>query len=232
LARALDRAPGVRTVSFDSGGGWVREGRLLAGVISQRGLATNVDVECSSACTLAFLAGRERTLGPGALIGFHQVRLVGQSDDARALDVAQTEAMYRSAGLPTDFLDKVMATPPDQMWYPTPAELLTAKVITGRTSLNESRAEFARASVRARSEASAKGFPSSDGGLTAMLDCKVHQYVEWLSTTECSYRYDDPSKSLDEHLEDQKACLDRAGSAAKLRQIGAACATVTALFKP
>jgi hypothetical protein len=117
LTRALDHAPGVRTVSFDSGGGWVREGRLLAGVISQRGLATNVDVECSSACTLAFLAGRERTLGPGALIGFHQVRLVGQSDDARVLDVAQTEAMYRSAGLPTDFLDKVMATPPDQMWY-------------------------------------------------------------------------------------------------------------------
>ena len=139
LTEALNLAPGVRTVSFDSGGGWIREGRLVAAVISERNLATHVDGECSSACTLAFLAGRERTVGPQGRIGFHQVRSIGRSDDERALDVTQTQSIYRSAGLPSDFVNKVTTTPPDKMWYPTLAELRAANVITGRTEWDAAR---------------------------------------------------------------------------------------------
>jgi hypothetical protein len=61
LAHALDRAPSVTTVVLQSGGGWTREGKLIASTIAARGLATRVDTECSSACTIAFLAGSVRT---------------------------------------------------------------------------------------------------------------------------------------------------------------------------
>jgi hypothetical protein len=212
VTEALVRAPGVRTVSLDSGGGWIREGRLLAEVISQHGLSTTVERECSSACTLAFLAGKERTLGPGALLGFHQVLSGGQTASMRRLSEVETETIYRTVGLPADFINKVLATPPDKIWYPTPAELSAAKVITGRTSSNSSKI--------------------SDPAFTAMLDCKVRGLVDWSNTTSCAFRSDDSGKSFQEHFQEQRACLERAGSAAKMREIGLACATVTALGAP
>ena len=42
LTRALDMAPAVNTVVFNSMGGWVREGNLVANIISQRDLSTYV----------------------------------------------------------------------------------------------------------------------------------------------------------------------------------------------
>lgn len=71
LTRALDLAPAVKTVLFSSSGGWVREGNLVAHIISQRKLTTYVEGECTSACTVAFLAGSDRAADPNAHIGFH-----------------------------------------------------------------------------------------------------------------------------------------------------------------
>jgi hypothetical protein len=139
LTVALDRAPGVKTVIFDSGGGWIREGRLVAAVISGRELGTHVDGHCSSACTLAFLAGKERTLGPAGRLGFHQVRSIGRSELWRFLDIDETKSIYQNAGLPSDFVEKVMATPPAKMWYPTVAELRAAHVITRSTEWDAAR---------------------------------------------------------------------------------------------
>ena len=148
LAAALDRAPGVKTVIFDSPGGWAREGRLVAAVISQRGLRTHVDGECSSACTLAFLAGKERTLGTQGRLGFHQVRSIGRSDLGRLLDIGRTRTTYQSAGLPADFVEKVAATPSEKIWYPTVAELRAAQVITRSDEWNAARADLTSGSER------------------------------------------------------------------------------------
>jgi hypothetical protein len=126
LAAALDRAPAVTTIVLQSGGGWTREGRLLAGTIAARGLGTRVDTECSSACTIAFLAGKVRTARPGARLGFHAFSAVG-GGEAIGRSVQKT---YGEAGLADAFIARIAATPPQQMWYPDQDELYAQGILT------------------------------------------------------------------------------------------------------
>ena len=222
LAAALDRAPGVKTVILDSAGGWVREGRLVAAVISQRGLGTHVDGKCSSACTLAFLAGKQRTLGPHGRLGFHQVRSIGRSDLGRLLDIGRTRSMYQSAGLPTDFVERVAATPSEKMWYPTVPELRAARVITRSDEWNAARVDLT-SQIRADLEANTKSIHVPEPAFKALLDCEVTSYIRWLNRTDCSYLFDQATTTLEWHLKDQKACLERADAATRLKEIDLQC---------
>ena len=222
LAAALDRAPSVKTVIFDSPGGWRREGRLVAAVISQRGLATHVDGRCSSACTLAFLAGKERTLGPHGRLGFHQVRSIGRSTLGRYLDIGRTRSLYESVGLPTDFVEKVVATPAEKMWYPTEAELRAAHVITRSDEWDAARVDLTP-QIRADLEANLKLAHVPESIFKALLDCEVTSYIQWLNTTDCSYLFDKATTTLEWHLKEQKACLERADATTRLQEIDLAC---------
>jgi hypothetical protein len=131
LQQALNRAPRVRTIVLSSNGGWVGQGLAVADVISSRKLGTYVEDECSSACTIAFLAGQDRAANPKARIGFHSFRSVGADDDASASPTVQK--VYRAAGLSEDFINRVLQTPSEKVWYPTTAELLQNGVLTRRS---------------------------------------------------------------------------------------------------
>ncbi len=141
LDRALDQAPTVSTVVLASQGGWLREGRLLADVIRRRGLNTYVEDYCASACTIAFLAGKERAADPRAKIGFHATRHVGTTGDRpTANDTAHIRAIYLDAGLPESFVTKALDTPSATMWHPSTDELLAAHVLTRRSMGGETAA--------------------------------------------------------------------------------------------
>lgn len=138
LEQALQAAPGVTTVVLSSSGGWIREGHMLADVIRQRSLNTYVEGYCASACTIAFLAGRDRAAAPTAQIGFHASRGVGSVGSKRSnQEVEQLRAMYQAAGLPESFIRRVIDTPHDAMWHPSHEELLAAGVLTRRSSGGE-----------------------------------------------------------------------------------------------
>lgn len=147
LTRALDMAPAVNTVVFSSTGGWVREGNLVANIISQRKLSTYVEGECTSACTIAFLAGSDRAAGPNAHIGFHQFKSVGESG-GNASDDAMARAVYERAGISREFIARIVATPHEKVWYPTHDELLAANVITRKSTGGE--IAFAATRLRTR----------------------------------------------------------------------------------
>jgi hypothetical protein len=126
LGSALDRAPAVTTVVLQSGGGWTREGKLIAATIAARGLGTRVDTECSSACTIAFLAGKVRTARQGAKLGFHAFSAIGGGTPiGRAV-----QKTYGEAGLADAFIAKIAATPAERMWYPDQNELFKHGVLT------------------------------------------------------------------------------------------------------
>jgi hypothetical protein len=154
LEKALQMTPAVTTVVFSSEGGWIREGQMLAKVIRERGLNTYVEAYCASACTIAFLAGRDRAAAPSARIGFHASRGVGSlgakpsSEEARVI-----EAIYRAAGLPDAFVRRALDTPHDRMWYPSSEELMTARVLTRRSAGGETAAWAT--SARSREEVAA-----------------------------------------------------------------------------
>jgi hypothetical protein len=129
LSSALDMAPAVNNVIFSSMGGWVREGNLVADIISRHKLSTYVEGECTSACTIAFLAGKDRVLGPNAKVGFHQFKSVGETfgennDQTTARDV------YERSGISNEFINRIVSIPSDEVWYPEREELWAANVIT------------------------------------------------------------------------------------------------------
>jgi hypothetical protein len=127
LSVALAQAPRVRTVRFGSPGGHIQPALEIADMIKARGLNTEVERLCASACTLAFLAGRQRVAGPRAQIGFHQAHRPGLPPEL--FDPLMRQA-YRNFGVPDGFIDHVLRTPPQSLWVPTHAELLAARIIT------------------------------------------------------------------------------------------------------
>jgi hypothetical protein len=130
----LDEAAAVRTVALSSTGGRLREASEIAELVRKRGLDTYVDTRCESACTFVFLAGKDRAATPNARIGFHRPSFAGIAPTGLDPATEQMLRTYRDAGIPAEFLDRVAATDPANMWYPSPRELESAGVIN-RVSL-------------------------------------------------------------------------------------------------
>lgn len=222
LKRALDLAPGVTTVAFDSTGGWIREGGLVGKVITEHKLNTYVERECSSACTLAFLGGRTRAIGPRARVGFHQARTVGSGEEERHLDQSLTRSIYESAGVKNDFTGRVASTPPDKVWYPTASELIAGGVVTTTSEWDAARDELT-AKLRASMVANLGDVRLPQDVFNVLLDCEVSGQIAWLNTTGCAYRFDKATKTLAQHLSEQDACVTKAGNVAKAAEIDFAC---------
>ena len=126
FAAALEKYPHAHTVELASPGGRANEGLAIAFAIEDRNLVTRAIGDCESACTLAFLAGRERILHKDGRLGFHAV-----SSPVYALDLNDDYDRYlASRGVTADFIARASATPSDDMWYPTHAELLAAHILT------------------------------------------------------------------------------------------------------
>lgn len=133
LSALLDAHPSVTAIRLTSPGGNIFEARGLAAQIQKRGLATSVESECSSACTLVFVGGNVRTVANGAKLGFHQYRfdtnaaiLAVDPDREQERDLAT----FRRAGVAPWFLDKLYQSDPQSMWYPEINDLVEAGVVT------------------------------------------------------------------------------------------------------
>jgi hypothetical protein len=128
LTATLASAPRVRTVRLDSPGGYLRPALQVAEIIRVRGLDTYVPRMCASACTVVFLAGKDRFLGPDARLGFHQAHAPGVPP---AYFNALLRATYQKAGVPDGFIDHVLRTPPQSIWFPDQPVLRALRLTTG-----------------------------------------------------------------------------------------------------
>ncbi len=132
LTALLQAQPDFRGIVLDSPGGHVYEGRGVAKLILRYGLNTFVYRQCSSACTTAFIAGKQRVLGPEGRLGFHQhwmdadypVYLV----DEKA-EMQKDLAFYEAQGISADFREQVFMTPHDGLWFPSVEKMLAAGVV-------------------------------------------------------------------------------------------------------
>lgn len=125
FAEQLERYPDVRTVELQGPGGRQSEGLRIAHLIETNELATVVTTHCASACTLAFVAGRERTLVGGAGLGFHAAKAPTVS-----FDLNRTYDHYlEHRGVDAEFIRHAAEVPPSEMWYPAYDTLLAAGVV-------------------------------------------------------------------------------------------------------
>ncbi len=131
---ALQEAPDTTAIVLESDGGYVSEGEKLGALIERAGLDTYSFGGCYSACTLAFIGGRNRYLGPAANLGFHQYRgLLADGGDREVLDGRQREAQqrYREQGVAPAFADRMFQAEKDDFWFPSHDELRQSGVIEG-----------------------------------------------------------------------------------------------------
>lgn len=130
VSTLLAAHPEIERVELASDGGLVEEATALAALVTARSLATYVRDDCASACTLVFVRGRRRYLAEGGRLGFHAPY---EEDAARrtwAVDPTPERQAYLDAGIAPAFAARALATPADEIWIPTPAELIEAGVAT------------------------------------------------------------------------------------------------------
>ncbi len=132
VREALDAHPGVTAVRLTSPGGRVVEARDLGDVISEHNLVTVAVGSCSSACTIAFMAGRERLLAPASTLGFHRYHSPDPEEQEAEANMMIDRRYFKERGLPDWFIDHVFTTPNKGMWHPSLDEMKTANVITGQ----------------------------------------------------------------------------------------------------
>lgn len=133
LSQVLADTPSIRHLRLNSGGGLVAEARGMVRLIGEYQLSTSVYGDCESTCALVFIAGTERMLEPDARLGFHRyhqtspvMAMFMNSDAEQEKDMA----IYRKQGVAEHFLARIIETPPNEMWFPSKAELLEAGVLT------------------------------------------------------------------------------------------------------
>ena len=131
----LYEATNLESITLSSPGGNLNEARKLAQRIAEYGLDTHVVKECSSSCLLAFAAGANRTMGPGAQMGFHRYGLdFKQLMPGAELDKERLRDMrfYQQQRISEDFLNRYFRDDRRTLWYPHRNELLAAGFITER----------------------------------------------------------------------------------------------------
>jgi len=133
LERILVAVPQAKVLHVNSVGGRIREAEYMARLVRGRGLITYTSEECLSAATLVFIAGKERVVSAQAKIGFHQAWLPGMTEAQRRISDGSLRQIMRLAGVSDDFINHVVATPHESMWFPTIQEMRRAGVITSES---------------------------------------------------------------------------------------------------
>ena len=131
LAVLLAANPAVVRIHLTSEGGLAEEGQALGNVIAAHHLVTYVPDYCVSACTLAFVRGRERLLLDDSRLGFHapyQPALFGQMIQG---DSDVQRAAYVDAGVAPDFAEAALKVASSEIWIPQADRLIAAHVATG-----------------------------------------------------------------------------------------------------
>ncbi len=126
LRTVLAQNRNVKRIVLASTGGNIFEGRGVGKTILDRGLDAHVNGSCLSTCARAFIAGKTRTIGPDAKLGFHRYRLDAvypmpfvDVDEEQDTD----RAFYRSRGVDDAFLAHMFDRVPPDIWLP-PVETL------------------------------------------------------------------------------------------------------------
>lgn len=126
---SLEKNPAVRRVILAGPGGRIGAAFEINRMIRNRRLATRVDTACASACTIAFLGGTDRSISPSGRLGFHQGSFPGLGSNDMYESNRDMRRFLVASGVTPEFAQRVVDTPHQEIWTPTPQELLAGRVV-------------------------------------------------------------------------------------------------------
>jgi len=134
LEKILTAVPQVKVLHINSPGGRIGEAVAIMTLVRARNLTTYTSEYCSSAATLVLMSGKERVVAAGAKVGFHAGTFPGATIEQQQNMDGIVRTIMQSANVSDDFIRRVLATPSDQMWYPSVEEMRSAGVITSQSA--------------------------------------------------------------------------------------------------
>jgi hypothetical protein len=134
LEQALAAVPPALQVSalaFDSPGGNVVEGELLAQLIRTRKLAVVIPAnsKCVSACFLLLAASPRRLAAVDALVGVHSASEGSEETQAALAGTARMAKAAAAFGIPPALIGKMVQTSPGRVEWLTQADLGSMNVV-------------------------------------------------------------------------------------------------------
>lgn len=132
-----DLPPSVALLQLESGGGRLDVALDAAREIRRRGFRTYTNVKCDSACTILFLAGRERSANQFTRFEFHRIQYVilGKPENGprQAYWQGRASQYYLDFGLPGEFVLEVES---QASTTKNLAELMRMGFVTKNESIN------------------------------------------------------------------------------------------------
>ena len=141
FAREVElRGEYIEIIELASSGGSVLDALTIGRRIRELGATTEIRAGsyCASSCPLVFSGGVERRAAAGAAIGVHQISRTGSDPTVSPADVME-EAQRVSADVQTYLTEMdidarvwvhAMRTPPDELFYFSPDELIELNLAT------------------------------------------------------------------------------------------------------
>ena len=128
----LIKHPNTTGLVLESKGGNIYQARGLANVVIEYGLNTFAFNHCYSACTIVFIAGKNRYIGEQAELGFHgyslEQNLTGSSISIE--DEQSKDLLFFAKQIPDHtFVQNIFRRESHELWVPDSSELLKAGVV-------------------------------------------------------------------------------------------------------
>lgn len=154
IQNMLFENPDIDTISVSGPGGYGPAADEIIRTILTHELNTTAFADCVSACANIFLAGKNRSLSPGARLGFHRPYVVKTDEiryfeahkermgwkeefdyvpwiyDVGLVDMVEAFNYMASRGVSTDFIARAYSVDSFNVWFPTNVELEENGVIT------------------------------------------------------------------------------------------------------
>jgi len=140
LTALLNSNPQTTLLILDSDGGLIVEARGLANLVKKYHLDTRVEHRCYSACTIAFIAGEQRSLTKNAQLGFHQYNLESKSPMPwiePGKEQTKDLRYFEEKKIPSWFMEQAYSTAHSSIWTPSEHVLYSAGVITKKSDAPE-----------------------------------------------------------------------------------------------
>ncbi len=130
----VDQNGHIDLIELDSGGGDLRAAIRISKTVEARSLDTFVSGDCASACTTAFMGGKKRIIVEAATLGFHIGEVDGIPEWVLKLGAKlmwrHPDDVFLKHGVSKPFLEKVYATPTEDIWEPSICELVAENIVT------------------------------------------------------------------------------------------------------
>lgn len=146
--------PAIDTISVSGPGGSGTAADEIIQTILTHELNTTAFADCVSACANIFLAGKNRSLSPGARLGFHRPYVVNDDEfryfeahkermgwkeefdyvpwiyDVGLTDMVNAFSYMSSRGVSTEFIIRAYSVDSFNVWFPKEEELMESGVVS------------------------------------------------------------------------------------------------------